>query len=241
MERHCRPKKTDDHARDHSDEQPSAPDSVDNGHADEEEDGVAARRNESSRRRILETEQTKDGAGVVKQSVVAGELAECLYARNRDDGTAVGLLRPVHGDALLERELALELGGRPDVLLDDLKLELDHVVGRAAVDDLEGLLGLVSLVAQDEDSGRLGKPVHQAQLDNGRDDAERDWRASARRAPRFGLHLQSTRQAMCGATPAWNPAPRALATVCPKGMKKALVPMHLPRTAVGASSAMLQE
>jgi hypothetical protein len=59
-------------------------------------------------------------------------------------------------------------------LLNHLKLELDHVVGGAAVDDLQGLLGLVSLVAQDEDSRRFGQPVHQAQLNNGRDDAESD-------------------------------------------------------------------
>ena len=154
-------------------------------------EGVASGRNETSSGRVLESKQAKDGARAVivntgsplllhncylliEEGVEASKLSKRLNARDGNNGTAVRLLGPVELEALGKGVLALELGRGIDIVLDDLELSLDDVFARAAVDLTQRVLGLVTLVAQDEDAGRLGKPVDEEELDDRWDDAKSD-------------------------------------------------------------------
>lgn len=109
------------------------------------------------------------------QSVEAVQLSKGLDSRHGDDGTAIRLVSPVLFSALGEGEVTLEGRSRLNVILDDAELELDDLITGVAVDLAQRSAGIVSLAAEDEDTWRLGKPVHEAELDDGGHDTESDW------------------------------------------------------------------
>jgi hypothetical protein len=76
--------------------------------------------------------------------------------------------------ALPKVELAVELGTFQNVGIDDSELQLDYFLGGMLVYFAEHDRGFVALTTRYHDSRRLWEPVHEAELNDGRDDTQGD-------------------------------------------------------------------
>ena len=98
-----------------------------------------------------------------------------LHSTNGNNRSSIRLVRPQQPGSLEKRKLPLQPGRLLNVEIDDGQLHVDNLVCRLVIDPTKNLLGGFSIASSSNDTWGFGQPVHQDELNDGRNHTESDW------------------------------------------------------------------